>query len=161
MLFETTSEVLVQRRISVEVSCPPAEGGQKDICFSSASTVAALLWSYLPPSISSWSEHATPLPESKPPRLQEVLAREQRKSWCEVGGRGQEATAGNDNVCQAICPWQRPPYPGGVTGGYKTSASVLRPTDVPRDPTDVSVWKTLTKPYLASVGRREVSRATL
>lgn len=67
---------------------------------------------------------------------------EQRKSWCEVEGRGQEETAGNDNVCKAISPWQRPSTLGG-TGGYKTSASVPRLTDVPHDPTDDSVWKTL------------------
>lgn len=67
-LFESTTEILVQRRISVEVSCPPAEGGQEDICFPSPGTVAALLWGYLPPSISWWSEHAPSLPERKPPR---------------------------------------------------------------------------------------------
>lgn len=75
---------------------------------------AAVDLRYLRPSISCCLEHTAPLPEINPPRLQEVLqevlAREQRKSWCEVEGKGQEETAGNDNVCQAISPL----YPGGV-----------------------------------------------
>lgn len=109
MLFESATELLAQRRISVEVSRPPAEGGQEDICFPSPGTVAALLWGYLPHSISWRSERAPSL----------LLGREQRKSWCEVEGRGQEETAGNDNVCKAISLWQRPPYPGGALGATR------------------------------------------
>lgn len=83
MPFESATELLAQRRISVEVSRPPAEGGQEDICFPSPGTVAALLWGYLPHSISWRSERAPSLPERKPPR--------QRVSGCRrcwAGSRG-------------------------------------------------------------------------
>lgn len=36
-----------------------------------------------------------------------------------VEGIGQGETAGNDNVCKAISPWQGPPYPGGALGATR------------------------------------------
>lgn len=124
MLFESAPQPLVHRRICVEASSPRVVRGVRrtSALHHLALSLPCCGVINLPLSAGGRNTDLSFLKEGLPSNVsaaaggawqgaEEVLVR--------VEGRGQGETAGNDNVCKAISPWQGPPYPGGALGATR------------------------------------------
>lgn len=162
-VWSITSHLLSSRRGSADSQAPqylclgvlfPKRKGSGGHLLHVSWQCSTWLRGYQAPSISLRSEHGPLLPEGSPPNQRADSLRrccgERGEERLVGGGRkrtgrgtSREETVGNDNVCEAISPWQGPPlhsHPGGGLGATRLQPQCSVPYHCPWWPCPAISW---------------------